>query len=255
MAAFLNPLLLLARTLHFNILSQWMRQNKSRSMTISDRSSIILSPHQDDETLGCGGLIALKRQRETQVAVVFLTDGGGIPGCQEQAQLRRQEAIDALNLLGVSSSDIYFLNYPDGKLQELSQPEQHSLVGQLSALFEQYQAQEVYVPHFKDGHLDHEVAFQLGQAAIAKTSHTIELIQYPIWLFWKRPFLLKLKQQDLRGAFQLDITSVKAKKHDAIQVYQSQLPVLPFGFLIPYLSATEVFFVQSTQDTLNQLDP
>jgi len=248
MVALLHPLVRLAQILHFNVLSRWMRQNKSRSITISDQPSIILSPHQDDETLGCGGLIALKRQRGIRVAVVFLTDGGGIPNRREQAELRRQEAIKALNLLGVSSLDIYFLNHPDGRLQELSQSEQNSLVNQLSALFEQYQVQEVYIPHFKDGHLDHEATFQVGQAAIAKTSHAIELIQYPIWLFWKRPILLKLKQQDLRGAFQLDISSVKAKKHRAIQVYQSQLPVLPFGFLNPYLSSTELFFVQTTHD-------
>lgn len=238
----------LVQILHSNALSYWIRHYNSQVMPVRDQPAIIISPHQDDETLGCGGLIALKRQQRSQVAIVFLTDGGASQpldsNCQNLVDLRRQEAIAALNILGVSTSDIYFLDYPDGKLQGISESEQQKLVTQLSALLEQYQAQEVYVPHYKDGHGDHEAAFRVTAAALSKISRTIELFQYPIWLFWNRPLLLKLKQQDLAGAYRLNISTVKAKKHEAIQVYQSQLPVLPFGFLNLFLRSTEVFFAR-----------
>src|SRR4030065_330273 len=38
-------------------------------------SAVIFAPHQDDETLGCGGTIMLKRKAGTPVACVFMTDG------------------------------------------------------------------------------------------------------------------------------------------------------------------------------------
>ena len=36
---------------------------------------LVVAPHQDDETLGCGGLIARKRYEGLPVHVVFITDG------------------------------------------------------------------------------------------------------------------------------------------------------------------------------------
>ena len=37
--------------------------------------SLILAPHQDDELLGCGGMIATKARLGAYVAIAFLTDG------------------------------------------------------------------------------------------------------------------------------------------------------------------------------------
>jgi N-acetylglucosamine malate deacetylase 1 len=237
------------RVVQFKVLSQWMRQYNGSAISISDKPTIVISPHQDDETLGCGGLIALKRQQGIKVAVIFLTDGSACPSfngldSQKIIDLRQKEATTALGILGVSPSDIYFLNYPDGKLRELSDKDQRDLLNQLSELFEQYQVQEVYAPHFKDAHCDHEAAFQMAKAAISRTPRTIELFQYPIWLFWKRPLLLQLKCSDLVGSQRINISSVKAKKHEAIQVYQSQLASLPSGFLNSYPGSSELFFAQ-----------
>ncbi|MBD1843502.1 PIG-L family deacetylase [Cyanobacteria bacterium FACHB-63] len=243
----IKGLIRLAQTLQFNILSYWFRHYSRRVMIVSDRPSLIIAPHQDDETLGCGGLITLKRQLGVRVAVVFLTDGGGtcvsLSDYEHEVNLRRQEAIAALNLLGVPGSDIHFLNYPDGKLQNLSASDRQDLLTQLQQLLEQYEAEEVYAPHAKDGHCDHEAAFQL--AYTATVSSRIQLFQYPIWLFWRRSFLLQLKWRDLAGAYRLNIGSVSSKKQRAIRIYQSQLSILPFGFLNPFWSSTELFFVQA----------
>ena len=39
------------------------------------RSAIFFSPHQDDETLGCGGTIIRKKRMGAEVKIVFMTDG------------------------------------------------------------------------------------------------------------------------------------------------------------------------------------
>lgn len=36
---------------------------------------LVLAPHMDDETIGCGGTLALHAQRGAQITVMFLTDG------------------------------------------------------------------------------------------------------------------------------------------------------------------------------------
>ena len=45
---------------------------------------VVLAPHMDDETLGCGGTIARHVRAGAQVTVIFLTDGRrGGPSCAD----------------------------------------------------------------------------------------------------------------------------------------------------------------------------
>ncbi len=39
------------------------------------RPAIVFSPHFDDETLGCGGIIFKKKRAGADVKIVFMTDG------------------------------------------------------------------------------------------------------------------------------------------------------------------------------------
>ncbi len=69
-------------------------------------NAIIFSPHQDDETLGCGGTIIRKHEAGAKIKIVFMTDGSRshhrfIPE-DELIMLRQQEAIKAAQILGVA---------------------------------------------------------------------------------------------------------------------------------------------------------
>ncbi len=81
------------------------------------KSTVIVSPHPDDETLSSGGLIARQRGRGISVIVVAVTDGeGAYPGdpADELAATRRNEQLRALRRLGVAAGDVYRLEVPDG---------------------------------------------------------------------------------------------------------------------------------------------
>ena len=85
-----------------------------------DRSAVIFAPHQDDETLGCGGTIILKAQAGPTVTIVFLTDGSTshrrFISAAKLTQIRKQEALAAAELLGITSEAVHFLDFPDGRL-------------------------------------------------------------------------------------------------------------------------------------------
>lgn len=218
---------------------------KSRSLAPSHKSAIVFSPHQDDETLGCGGMIALKRQLGVPVKVVFMTDGRfGIPKSEpeEVILIRQHEAVAALGTLGVTHEDIHFLDRVDGTLANLPASQRQQLIDKLTHLLQTFKPEEVYVPHHKDAHDDHEATYKLVHEAIAATNLNIELWQYPIWLFWQSPFSIKIKSQDIAGAYSLAIDSVQTQKHQAIETYKSQIPGLTRGFLKRFFSPYELFF-------------
>ena len=83
------------------------------------RPILILAPHADDESLGCGGLIAQACAAGETVYVAILTDGTGshpnskaFPPAQLKA-LREQETADAVATLGLQSDRLSFLEYKD----------------------------------------------------------------------------------------------------------------------------------------------
>jgi len=228
------------------ILFLWILYGKSQPLAVSRKSAMVFSPHPDDETLGCGGTIALKRKLGVPVKVVFLTDGRyGRPEWikpEEIIDVRKQEAGTALTILGVAPSETHFLKQIDGDLETLSDEQRRFLIEQLSKLLQSFMPEEVYVTHRKDQNTDHEATYKLVQAAISHSGIQVDLFQYPIWMFWQSPLSFDLKLKDIAGAYRLSIDSVQDKKNQAIETYQSQIPGLTRSFLRRFLSNYEIFF-------------
>ncbi|MEA5619679.1 PIG-L family deacetylase [Cronbergia sp. UHCC 0137] len=233
--------------IHSSILSSWILGWGSKPLKFTGKSAMVFSPHQDDETFGCGGMIALKRKQGINVAVTFLTDGRGSSDSQVNnqnkiIQIRKQESLTALNILGVEPENIHFLNKLDGSLRELTAEEKQETINEVVELLKHYQPGEVYVPHYKDCHRDHEATYDLVKTAIAQAGITLDILQYPIWLFWRAPLFILLKLSDIRAAYCLDINAVQPEKNKAIAAYPSQTENLPKGFIKQFLISTEIFF-------------
>ena len=128
----LAALLLVAAGVVF--FSEASRAQSSHPFEFQDNDRIlILAPHPDDETLGTGGVIQEAVRRHLPVKVVYLTNGDNNQwsflvykkrpvlskkGLLKMGELRRQEAIDAMRLLGLDEKNLVFLGYPDyGTLQ------------------------------------------------------------------------------------------------------------------------------------------
>lgn len=90
--------------------------------------ALIIAPHCDDETLGCGGLIASLVKKGADVKVVIFTNGDGfyyaaardlrdpfvLPDNYIDFGYERQsESLLALSRLGVKENSVVFLGYPD----------------------------------------------------------------------------------------------------------------------------------------------
>jgi N-acetylglucosamine malate deacetylase 1 len=172
---------------------------------------LVIAPHPDDESIGCGGAICLHRRRGEQVRVAFLTSGErGVEGLDPDAAraVREGEAAAALDVLGVCGAD--FLGLPDlglsGALERGASP--------LGELLAAHRPGLIYVPHPGEAHPDHEAALPLLRAAVAKLPAGIprpEVRAYEVWT----PMA--------RYGWPEDITEVMALKLRAVRCYRSQL--------------------------------
>ena len=69
---------------------------------------LVIAPHPDDESIGCGGTVALHVQRGDTVNVVFLTSGElGLKQFPREKvwKIREAEADAACKVLGVRPSE------------------------------------------------------------------------------------------------------------------------------------------------------
>ncbi|MBD2730072.1 PIG-L family deacetylase [Nostoc sp. FACHB-892] len=234
----------------------WLLHIGSKPMKVNQKSAMIIAPHQDDEVLGCGGLIRLKREQNVPVQIVFVTDGAASHGKHPKFQsgeivpIRKQEALCALSILGVDKSQIYFLNKPDSQLQYLDASKRQQTIEQLAGLLKSFQPGEIYVTHRQDRIKDHEVTYELLLAAIQHSEIEVDIFQYPIWILWKSLLFRDLKLDELASAHRISIHSVQSKKIEALEAYRSQcLPidaetsaVLKPGFLRRFFVPYEIFF-------------
>lgn len=80
------------------------------SSLFDSKNIMIVVPHQDDDINLMGGLIEQYTQGNSEVTVVFATNGDGDLG---GAEVRAAEVISVLTTLGVKKENIYYLGYGD----------------------------------------------------------------------------------------------------------------------------------------------
>jgi LmbE family N-acetylglucosaminyl deacetylase len=243
--------LLLRRIAHV-ILKLTLRA-RSQAYQASCNEIIIVAPHQDDESLGCAGLIVSMRKRAIRVSIIFLTDGAGShPGHPSVTplalrSLRRQEALAAATVLGVAHDAITFMELPDGSLANLSAQTLDEACLKIASILPRNRKSEVFVPYRYDGSSEHEAAFTLVATALRCANNPAKILQYPVWSWWSPRLLWRLVRR--RENIRHHNSHEPKVKHDAIRCYQSQCvptppwhqPVLPTGFCSFFASSTEYF--------------
>ncbi|WP_375422624.1 PIG-L deacetylase family protein [uncultured Sphingomonas sp.] len=140
---------------------------------------VVLAPHPDDETLGCGLLIADAVRLRVPLAVVVLTDGqASHPGSRRWpppalARLRRSETRRALARLGAGDATLRFMGWRDGRLGEDARPLR------LRRLLHVIGARTVLVSSPLDSHPDHQAAWRLARSATRGSA--ANLLSYAVW--------------------------------------------------------------------------
>jgi len=203
-----------------------------------DKKTVVFAPHQDDETLGCGGTVKLKRSRGVDVMVVFMTDGAAA-GRQPQfdisgealERIRNGEAIQACSHLGVT--DVRFLSYPDGSLLA----ERVSATDRVEKILAEFKPEHIFIPYAKDLHPDHEATAEIVKSAVVRKGSKATIFEFPVWIKNQWPFVdqplhslrhivrriraLKLFLKEFRVA--VDVRDVVEMKKKAIASHRSQM--------------------------------
>ena len=199
---------------------------------------LVLSPHPDDESLGCGGLFAACNENGLPAYAAFLTDGAASHLHSREypparlATLREAEARSALVSLGVAEDRIEFLGFPDGEAPARGRMF-NSAAERLAGFARSHGIRTICTTWEHDPHPDHRAAWRLGRQVARMLD--ARLLCYPVW-GWTIPPDTWLPATRIAGA-RLDITRYLAAKQRAIACHRSQMTDLisddPTGFRLP----------------------
>lgn len=234
--------------------AQWLSDNDLGQFG----KTLIIAPHQDDESLGCGGTIALLRKAGIPVHAAFISDGSMSHAHSKKypyktlVALRETEAINALQILGVDKQHISFLRLQDSKLPDEQKPDFQEAVYLVKELLLQIQPQTILLPWRRDPHKDHRATWQIVDHAAKEANKSIRKLEYLIWL-WERGNVEDLPQTGECKVWKINIEQTLLQKKNAVAAHISQTTSLidddPQGFtlsaeVLAHFDKTEEIFIE-----------
>lgn len=159
------------------------------TVTTAARSALVVAPHPDDETLGCGAAILHKAAAGSPVTVLVVTDGSGshrsahLPPARLVA-LRRAEMGEAARRLGLSPErDVRWAGLVDGTVSD----HEDRLVEVIASLVARLRPDEVYTTCADEPHPDHAAVGRATRRAVRASGGATQLLEYPVWLWGAWP--------------------------------------------------------------------
>ncbi|HZZ19410.1 MAG TPA: glycosyltransferase [Opitutaceae bacterium] len=212
---------------------------------------LLLAVHPDDETLAAGGLIQRALSMGSEVRIIVVTDGEDNPWPQRFVErrwnigpedrlrwgkMRRAEALEAIERLGVPREQVSFWHEPDQGLTRNLRSNDRRLIERLADEIVRERPTMLVAPSLGDLHPDHSalalfLQFALESRGLERDSSILQL----------RYLVHPKKQAFGADGLRLDLSPQEmAAKRGAIGSYRSQLALSGRRFL-GYARPAEVF--------------
>lgn len=175
----------------FDKRNNWLRNNQNYlnrkpeniDTIIGDRKRIlIISPHPDDEIIGCGGTIIKILNQGKQVTVLHLTDGRNTAAFNNvddivRSTARLEEAQIVADFIGLSELILWKIPDNEIKIDDLNKLK-------LTELLERIKPEIIFTPFVNDPHPDHQDANKLLSEILQKNQIEFDnliILGYECW--------------------------------------------------------------------------
>jgi LmbE family N-acetylglucosaminyl deacetylase len=115
---------------------------------------LVISPHPDDETLGCGGTLLKHKNNNNNIYWIIVTNPSNKDYSKEFITKRNEEI--ALVRDKYQMDQVFKLDYSPASLDNTPIK---NLIGDIANIFKQIKPEIIYLPFRNDIHTDHKVVF------------------------------------------------------------------------------------------------
>jgi N-acetylglucosamine malate deacetylase 1 len=185
--------------------------------------TLVIAPHPDDETLGCGGTLLRRKEEGAELGWLIVTGVSESAGWSSKAVQQRDDEIKAV-AEKIGFDRVYNLGLPSAQLDQLKTLD---LVNKFSTVFKEFEPEEILLPSRSDVHTDHQLVFD----AVAACSKCFRYASVKRVLAYETlsetNFNLNPDTAFLPNYF-IDISEYLARKLEVLAIYKSELGNFPF---------------------------
>lgn len=191
---------------------------------MSNVNVLVIAPHPDDETLGCGGTLLRHIAEGDQVHWVIVTAMTEAAGFSPDAIARRSVQIDTVsNAFGFTS--FHQLGFPTARLDTVPLVE---LVDAIGNVVRETLADTLYLPYGGDVHSDHGAVFNASKACSKWFRYPRVRRVYAYETLSESDFALPPEGPGVPLNRYVDISQHLQRKLELLALYEGELGDFPF---------------------------
>ena len=128
---------------------------------------LVIAPHPDDETLGCGGALFRHKANGDEIYWLIVTGISEDTSWSNDVVTKRDNEIDAV-AEKYGFSDVFNLRLPSTKMDTLPLSD---LIGEISKVYKKVEPDIIYMPFAYDVHTDHQIIVKALQSTLKWFRH------------------------------------------------------------------------------------
>lgn len=187
-----------------------------------DKKILVIAPHNDDEILGCGGIMLKNKALGNKIYVCVGTHGAPPIFEPEGTKRNHQESLDCHRFIGVEET--FYLDFPAVLIDK---EDRYKINEELLRVIKHVQPDEVYIPHYGDMQKDHQI---ITEACMVALRPKYKLAVTKIYCYetlsetgWNIP---NVQNEFLPNCY-TDISDFLDQKLEAMSYYKTQLSEFP----------------------------
>jgi LmbE family N-acetylglucosaminyl deacetylase len=183
------------------------------------KNVLVIAPHPDDETLGCGGTLLKHKKNKDNIFWLIITNISIKDGWAKHRVIQRQKEIDKVKKL-YKFNNYFKLDYPTAKLDQIPRQD---LVSKISKTISIVKPNIVYLNNHSDIHTDHQITFEAVMSATKsfRSPSIKKILTYET--LSETEFAPSLNGLTFVPNVFNDITPFFSKKIDILKTYKSEI--------------------------------
>lgn len=188
------------------------------------KSVLVIAPHPDDESLGCGGTLLRHKYDGDEIHWLIITEMKSVQGYTlDKISARKSEILEVGKLYGFDS--ISELGLPTAQLDMLPIGE---IIAAISKVVCELRPHTVYTVYRNDAHTDHQIVFDSVMAATKSFRYPFvrEVLVYET--ISETDFGYKPEDGGFKPNVFVDISKHLHKKLEILDIFGSEMGDFPF---------------------------
>lgn len=188
------------------------------------RKILVVAPHPDDETLGCGGtLLRLKNEGHKIYWVIVTEPTPRFGGNPERVKQRNIEIENVTSAYGFEK--VFRMNEP---VIEIDQTPTATLVQKFSDIFTEVKPNDVFFPYRGDVHSDHKITFDAAIACTKWFRYPSVKCVYNYEVASETEFGISPESRGFRPNVYVDISAYIERKIEIMKMFPTEMAPFPF---------------------------